>query len=218
MTATTDCSDGLKPGTSQTRIQQERRALILGSALEVFSVHGFRGATLDQIADRSGMSKPNLLYYFPNKDALYLAVLEDTLAEWLEPLAALDPDGEPAAEIGRYITAKVEMARINPAASRLFAMEIISGAPIIGEFLHGELRELVQTKSAVIRAWIENGRLAPIDPPHLIFMIWAVTQHYADFDTQIRAVLGQDESRDDSQHFALAHDNITRIMLKGLLP
>ena len=54
------------------------------------------------------MTKPNLLYYFPGKEAIYLAVLEDTLEKWLQPLAELDPDGDPVAEIGRYIDAKLE--------------------------------------------------------------------------------------------------------------
>ncbi len=173
-----------------TRIQTKNRKAILQAALDLFSAAGFRGTTIDRIAERAGMSKPNLLYYFPSKEAIYVAVLEDTLDEWLKPLAGLDPDGDPVAEIGRYIDAKLAMSRTRPEASKLFANEILHGAPAIGDFLRGPMKELVDRKAAVIEGWIAEGKLAPVDPRHLIMMIWAVTQHYADFDVQVRAVLG----------------------------
>ena len=174
---------------SATRIQKKNRKAILQAALDVFSARGFRGATVDQIAERAGMSKPNLLYYFPSKEAIYVAVLEDTLGEWLQPLAEINPAGDPVTEIGRYIDAKLAMSRARPEASKLFANEILHGAPAIGDFLRGPMKELVDRKAAVIEGWIAEGKLAPVDPRHLIMMIWAVTQHYADFDVQVRAVL-----------------------------
>ena len=175
----------------QTRIQQINRGIILDAAREVFSVHGFRGSTVDQIAAKAGMSKPNLLYYFRRKQDIYAAVLESTLDEWLAPLEALDPGGDPIEELRRYISVKLALSADKPEASRLFANEILAGAPAIGGFLTTRLKTLVQEKAGVIRRWVDEGRLAPIDPHHLIFMIWATTQHYADFDIQIRAVLGQ---------------------------
>jgi TetR/AcrR family transcriptional regulator len=176
-----------KPGRG-TRIQAANRQIILDAALEVFSAYGFRGSTVDQIAARADMSKPNLLYYFRRKEDIYVALLEHTLADWLKPLEALDPDGDPVEELSRYIAAKLEMSRQQPKASRLFANEILHGAPMIGSFLEGPLRRLVDQKAEVIRGWIAAGRLAAVDPYHLIFAIWAVTQHYADFDVQVRAV------------------------------
>ena len=173
-----------------TRIQQINRGIILDAALEVFSVHGFRGSTVDQIARKAGMSKPNLLYYFRRKQDIYAAVLETTLDAWLAPLEALDPDGDPIEQLRRYITVKLALSAERPEASRLFANEILAGAPAIGGFLATRLKRLVHDKAAVIRRWVGEGRLAPIDPHHLIFMVWATTQHYADFDVQIRAVLG----------------------------
>ena len=199
-----------------TRIQLKNRRVILDAALEVFSAHGFRGATVDRIAGRAGMSKPNLLYYFPRKEAIYVAVLEDTLAEWLRPLAELDPAGDPIAEIGRYIEAKLEMSRTRPEASKLFANEILHGAPAIGGFLRGPLKRLVDDKAAVISGWVGEGRLAPVDPYHLIFMIWATTQHYADFEVQIRAVLGDPASRPD--HFDMAKATLERVFRSGVTP
>ena len=199
-----------------TRIQTANRQAILDGALAVFSIHGFRGATLDQIADRAGMSKPNLLYYFASKDELYLAVLEQILEAWLRPLSDLNPDGDPISEISRYVEAKVAMARDEPEASRLFATEIIRGAPLIGSFLRGELKNLVDEKAAVLLRWMDEGRIAPVDPRHLIMMIWAVTQHYADFAAQISAVLGEGAGGSRTERFADVRTEILSVFLNGL--
>ncbi len=176
----------------QTRIQKRNRAAILEAALEVFSLHGFRGATLDQIAHTAGLSKPNLLYYFPSKDAVHGALLSALMDNWLEPLEALEPDGEPIGEIVAYVLRKLEMARVLPKESRLFANEIVQGAPRIMGQIEGPLRKLVDEKALVISGWAREGRIAALDPHHLIFSIWATTQHYADFDAQVRGILSPD--------------------------
>ncbi len=204
------------PPKQATRIQRKNRQAILEAALQVFSTYGYRGSTIDRIAERAGLSKPNLLYYFPSKEAIYVAVLEDTLEEWLRPLRDLDPAGDPIDEIGRYVAAKLEMSRTRPEASRLFANEILHGAPAIGEFLAGPLRDLVDEKAAVISAWIAEKRLRKIDPRHLIMMIWAVTQHYADFDAQVQAVLGADAA--PRQRYESAEATVMSVLLDGLRP
>lgn len=180
----------ITPQRPRTRIQRRNIGTILEAALEVFSAQGFRGATLDQIAQAAGLSKPNLLYYFPSKEAIHVELLSRLLDDWLAPLRAMDPAGEPKAEIMAYMHRKLEMSREMPRESRLFANEILQGAPRMSALLGSELKELVDEKAAVIRAWSEAGRIAPVDPHHLIFSIWALTQHYADFDVQVRAVLG----------------------------
>lgn len=174
---------------ARTRIQRRNRKAILEAALEVFSAQGFRGATLDQIAAEAGLSKPNLLYYFASKEAIHAELLGGLLDIWLAPLRDLDPAGVPQDEIQRYVHRKLEMSRAMPRESRLFANEMLQGATRLAEALPG-LKVLVDEKAGVIRAWIEAGRLAPVDPHHLIFAIWALTQHYADFEVQVRAVLG----------------------------
>ncbi|MFO0993229.1 MAG: TetR family transcriptional regulator C-terminal domain-containing protein [Hyphomicrobiales bacterium] len=203
----------VKPKLVKTRIQTQNNEIILAAALEVFSNYGFRGSTVDQIAQRAAMSKPNLLYYFRRKEDIYVAVLEKILADWLAPLESLDERGEPVDEIARYIAAKMELSRRNPDASRLFANEILNGAPAIGGFLKGPLKALVDEKAAILAKWMGQGRLRTMDPRHLIFAIWAVTQHYADFDPQIRAVLG-----DQGDVIAPAQAAITALFLDGLRP
>lgn len=178
----------------RTRIQEEKEEQILEAALDVFSRDGFRGATIDQIAAVAGMSKPNLLYYFRTKEAMHRALIERVLDTWLDPLREFDAEGNPEAEIRSYIRRKLEMARDFPRESRLFANEVLRGAPLIEDELKGPLKLLVDEKAEVIRSWAKSGKIAKCDPYHLIFSIWSTTQHYADFDVQVRAVLGQEKS------------------------
>lgn len=177
----------------RTRIQAEKRELILQAALDVFSRFGFRGATIDRIAEVAGMSKPNLLYYFRRKDDIYSALMHRLLDTWLQPLRELDDIGDPLTELRGYIRRKLEMSRDFPRESRLFANEILEGAPRIMPMIAGELKTLVDEKVRVIHGWMKAGKIARTDPHHLIFSIWATTQHYADFDVQVRAVLGPDK-------------------------
>ncbi|MCP5087753.1 MAG: TetR family transcriptional regulator [Rhodobacteraceae bacterium] len=174
----------------QTRIQREKTEQILEAALEVFARNGYRGATIDQIAEQSGLSKPNILYYFDGKRAIHGELLGRLLDTWLEPLEHLTDDGDPVEEICDYVRRKLEMARDYPRESRLFANEILQGAPHIVDELSGPLKQLTDEKARLINGWIKAGKIAPVDPYHLIFSIWATTQHYADFDVQVQAVLG----------------------------
>jgi len=185
---------------SDTRIQKKNQAAILGAGLEVFSQFGFRGSTLDQVAEAAGLSKPNLLYYFRSKEAIYTALLAKLLENWLEPLREIKADGDPVDELLGYANRKLDMSQHFPRESRLFANEIIQGAPRISDVLHGELRELVDEIATVINSWASQGRIKPVDPYHLIFSIWALTQHYADFDVQVRAILGATDPFDGAQH------------------
>ncbi|UYV39461.1 TetR family transcriptional regulator C-terminal domain-containing protein [Rhodobacteraceae bacterium D3-12] len=178
------------PIRGKTRIQRKNTSAILDAALEIFAANGFRGATLDQIAGAAGLSKPNLLYYFPSKEAIHAALLDGLMETWLDPLYALDEAGDPLQEILSYVRRKLEMSRDFPKESRLFANEILQGAPRIGPALSGELKTLVDEKAEVIRNWTRDGKIAEVNPHHLIFSIWALTQHYADFDVQVHAVLG----------------------------
>lgn len=175
-----------------SRIQTRNRHLILDAALEVFSRHGYRGATLDQIAAESGLSKPNILYYFDGKEEIHLTLLNKLMETWLDPLVALDGSGDPVNEILDYVQRKLDMARDLPRESRLFAGEILQGAPRMRPHLVTGLKPLFDEKCAVIQAWVDTGRLATVDPQHLIFSIWASTQHYADFDAQVQVLAGED--------------------------
>ncbi len=197
----------------KTRIQRKNHALILEAALEVFSTHGFRGATVDQIAAQAGLSKPNLLYYFATKETIHVALLSRLMENWLAPLEALNADGAPIEELLGYMHRKLEMSRDYPRESRLFANEILQGAPRILPSLETDLRNLVDAKCLLIQRWMDAGQLAPSDPYHLIFSIWSLTQHYADFGVQVGAVLGT-----GAVDFEQAHQHLTLHFTRMLTP
>lgn len=198
----------------RTRAVSAKRQTILSAALEIFSRLGFHGARVEQVAEQAGVSKTNLLYYFPSKEALYIAVLRQLLDVWLAPLRAFRSDLQPLAAIKEYIRLKLEVSRDHPQASRLFCHEMLQGAPLLKAELTGDLKTLVEEKSAIIAGWIASGKLVAVDPHHLIFMIWAATQHYADFATQVEAVTGA--TLQDEAFFQRTVDNVQRMIIEGI--
>ncbi len=216
MTVTDKPDKPAKPVRPLTRIQREKQDIILEAALDIFSVHGFRGATIDQIAEAAGMSKPNLLYYFPRKEEIHKRLIAEILDIWLAPLKEFSAEGDPVPEIRSYIRRKLEMSRDFPRQSRLFANEVLQGAPRIIEMLAVDLKALVDEKARILETWMDQGKLIRTDPYHLIFSIWATTQHYADFDVQVRAVLGPE--RGGEGRFEDAARYLENLFLHGLLP
>ncbi len=188
-----------------SRIQMRNRARILEAALDVFSQHGYRGATLDQIAESAGLSKPNILYYFAGKEEIHVTLLHQLMDSWLEPLRQLDPDGVPLDELLTYVRRKLEMSQAFPRESRLFANEILQGAPRITPLLEEELKPLFDSAAALIDRWSRAGAIADVDARHLIFSIWATTQHYADFEAQIGVLMGPADTGGEARRGAGAY-------------
>ncbi len=194
-------------------IRQSNEALILTAAEQVFAGAGFSGATMAAIAEACGLPKANLHYYFGSKQALYRAVLARTLTDWLVPAHGITPEADPRAAIEAYIRAKMALSALRPHASRVFANELLHGAPVLGELLATELRDMVREKAAVIDGWIAAGRMAPLDSTHLFFTLWAATQTYADFDVQVSAVLGR-PGLAPAEH-ARATEHVVQLVLRG---
>lgn len=206
--------DTVKKGGKRSQAVSAKKQAILTAALNTFSQYGIHGTRLEQVAELAGVSKTNLLYYFPSKEALYVAVMQQILDIWLAPLKAFREDLAPLVAIKEYIRLKLEVSRDYPQASKLFCLEMLQGAPLVMDELTGDLKTLVADKSAIIAAWVQAGKLAPIDPHHLIFMIWATTQHYADFATQVEAVTGK--TLRDETFFQQTVDNVQRIIIDGI--
>ncbi|AST79420.1 TPA: HTH-type transcriptional regulator RutR [Citrobacter farmeri] len=202
-----------KTGKRSQAVSAKREA-ILTAALNTFSQYGFHGTRIEQIAEQAGVSKTNLLYYYPSKEVLYVAVLRQILHIWLAPLKAFREDFAPLAAIEEYIRLKLEVSRDYPQASRLFCMEMLAGAPLLMDELTGDLKALIDEKSMLIAGWVKSGKLAPVDPHHLIFMIWASTQHYADFAPQIEAVTGA--TLRDETFFNQTVENVQRMIIEGI--
>jgi len=208
---------GVRRNNAAKGIRQISRASIeariLAAAESVFAETGFSGATTAEIAKRAGVPKANLHYYFKTKTDLYRQVLQGILELWLGTGDLIKPESDPAEALNHYIAAKIELAQQRPLASRVFANEIIHGAPEIGDFLQEELRDWVDRKARVIDGWIAAGKMRQIDPRHLFFMIWANTQTYADFAVQIAAVLGRETLAPED--YQLAARQVSEIILTG---
>lgn len=189
-----------------TRIQREKKRVILDAALAVFADKGYHASTIDQIAALAGLSKPNILYYFDDKQSIHTILLENILEDWLEPLKAVTPADDPVEALLSYIDRKVELAFEFPRESRLFAYEVMRGAQTVVPVFETVLRPLVDQTAQQIDDWVAQGKLAPVNARHLLFMIWATTQHYSDFEIQVKAMCpDQDRAKrfeDARQHLA----------------
>lgn len=175
---------------SKKERRQESEKLILSAAEKVFAEAGFGGATMQLIADVAGLPKANLHYYFPTKESLYRQVVQNIFQIWLQAADIFDAADGPAEGIGAYIDAKMEISRRHPEGSKVWASEVMHGAPVIQDYLETTLMEWTEGRAAIIRRWTEEGRMDPIDPDHLLYMLWATTQHYADFGHQIETLNG----------------------------
>lgn len=200
--------------TTRTAARAENERLILEAAETVFAEYGFRGATTGQIADRAGIPKANLHYYFPTKEALYRQVVENIFQIWLDAANAFDNCDDPEEALTSYIRTKMDISRQHPMGSKVWANEILHKAPVIQDYLETTLGQWTETRMAVIERWIAEGKMAPIDPRTLLYMIWATTQHYADFNHQIET-LNAGQPLDDAQ-FETAKKTVVGIILAGV--
>lgn len=195
------------------RIRQKNEELILSAAAEEFARHGFKGTSMSAIALRAALPKANLHYYFTNKLGLYVEVMRHILELWDSAFDHLSVDDDPAAVLADYIRTKMEFSRKQPQASKIFAMEVISGCACLSAHFNEDYREWFRGRAAVFQAWSDAGKMDPIDPMHLIFLIWSSTQHYADFSDQIRRITGQ--RRVTKEDFERGTETLIRVILKG---
>ncbi len=199
---------------STGRIRKKNEELIINAAKEEFADKGYHGATIDSIARRAGLPRPNVHYYFDNKLQLYAEILSIIIDLWDDALNDLDPAEEPAVALREYIERKMAFSRRYPLDSRIFAKEILSGAPRLETYFQRGYRVWFERKTRVFHEWTEQGKMDAVDPAHLMFLIWSATQHYADFETQINAAMGVSEL--DDKAFARATETVVTVILKGI--
>lgn len=190
-----------------------KQAVILEAAEAEFADAGYQGASMQAIADRAGVPKANVHYYFGSKEQLYRQVLEDILGLWNDFLSDVTPDDDPALVLEGFVRQKLRLAFERPQASRLFAQEILRGAPVLAPHLEGDMRRWFATKTRIVEAWIEAGRMAPVAPDLLLFTIWSTTQHYADFEVQVLALT--EKPRYDDAAVGRIADFLVDLVLSG---
>jgi TetR/AcrR family transcriptional regulator len=203
-------SEQPKSGSIRTRNSQQ----ILDAAQAEFVLHGFKGTSMQSIADRAELPKANIHYYFKNKANLYKAVLEEIMFAWNLVLDEMTPQSDPADVLSKFIRAKMQLSYSNPNGSKIFAMEIIQGAPHLIEHISKDMRLWVKEKTDVMQSWIDQGKMRAVNPMYLIFMIWSTTQHYADFNTQVLEVMNRREY--DDEQIENITQFLTSMILKGL--
>ncbi|WP_136064707.1 TetR/AcrR family transcriptional regulator [Modicisalibacter radicis] len=196
-----------------TRVRLRNQRVILEAAEWVFARHGYRGASIQAIAEAAGLPKSNVLYYAGSKRELYVALLERMMSRWNAMLDDISVDDEPAEVIEGFIRSKMALTRSHPQGSRLFAAEILQGAPFLQEYLRGELRDWVESRARVFEQWAQRGLMDAVDPVWLIFLVWSATQHYADFEAQVLGITDRSSLADDD--YRSITDFLCRVILKG---
>jgi TetR/AcrR family transcriptional regulator len=202
-----------KSVSKQGSIRAQSEFKILQAAQEEFISQGFRGATVQSIADRAGLPKANVLYYFKNKENLYQAVLDLTLSLWDQAIGDIKLEDGPKVAIEKFVAAKVKMSFENPKASKIYALEIIQGAQHLQEFNRTYMRQWVRDKAKIFQYWIDKGEMANVDPVNLIFLIWSSTQHYADFEKQILTIMNRADYEQADMHHVTQF--LTDFILRG---
>ena len=195
-------------------IRQQNETLILQAAEKVFAEAGFGGATMQLIADMAGLPKANLHYYFPTKEALYRQVVQNIFEIWLQAAGSMDRAPGPVEGIGAYIDAKMEISRHHPDGSKVWASEVMHGAPVIQDYLETTLRDWTTGRATLIQRWIDEGKMAPVNPEHLLYMLWATTQHYADFGHQIETLNGGKPLTE--AQWRAAKESVKTMILRGI--
>lgn len=196
------------------RIRQRNEQLIIEAALQEFAQKGYEGASINEIARLAKLPRPNVHYYFESKLSLYQDILGDILDLWDDTLNDLDPEQTPAIALRAYIARKMAFSRTHSLESKIFAKEVLSGAPRLKTYFERGYRNWFERVLRVFHSWIDRGLMDPVDPAHLMFIIWSTTQHYADFETQICAGLGVEELGD--REFSRASETVTYVILKGI--
>ena len=189
---------------------------ILTEAENHFAQFGFEGASLENIAAAIGISRHNLLYYFPNKEALYQRVLDDILTQWLAGMDDLSHGDDPQQALRRYIRAKLRYSRERPNGAKVFTKEVIAGAPRYGKAISARVGPLLKAEVRTFERWAREGRIARVNFTHLMFIIWSVTQAYAEQEAQFALLLGKPALTE--RDYAKAEELICRMVIKALEP
>lgn len=197
---------------SPSRLKKEQH--ILSEAESHFAQFGFEGASLESIAAAAGISRHNLLYYFPSKESLYERVLDDVLTQWLAGMEEMSHSDDPQEALRRYIRAKLRSSLERPNGAKVFAKEVIAGAPRYGSVIAERVGPVLKNDVRTFERWAREGRIARVNFTHLMFIIWSVTQAYADQQAQFALLLGKPSLTE--RDYDKAEELICHLVLQGL--
>ncbi len=201
----------------ETKEQTRKRNVeaILAAAENAFAEHGYRGSSISMIATLANVPKSNVTYYFSSKEKLYRQVLNTIFLLWLGAGDEIVKENDPSFALKHYIHDKMDLARVRPNGSKVWANEIVHGAPFINDYLQTTLAEWVEQRGKVLKHWMDKGLMRRSDPKYVFYMIWATTQHYADFNHQIETLNNQKPLSDEQ--WEAAKQTVSSTLLNGLL-
>lgn len=201
---------------TENKITKARRGnlqQILSAAEDMFAKNGYKGTTVSSIAKAVGLPKANVLYYFKSKEKLYQEVMNQLLSLWMQHMNEITADSHPKDALPKYINNKIQQSQTHPNASRIFAAEVLHGAHFLRASLQAELRDQFEQTCQVFQAWIDKKWIDPINPEHLLFMLWSSTQAYADHGLQISILMKKEQLTEAD--FEQGIQAITQVILKG---
>ena len=198
----------------KVKIRRKNIEKILLAAEKVFAEQGYAGTKMADIAQQAQLPRSNLHYYFSTKDELYREVLVNLLDTWELEGACFENFDDPRVVLTSYIMEKMNHSRTRPHGSKLWANEIMRGAPLFQDMLDEHMAKGAKLMELKIRQWVDDKRINPVEPSALLYMIWASTQHYADFDYQVCALNGHQPLSDQQYHQAV--QTITSVILRGV--
>jgi TetR/AcrR family transcriptional regulator len=193
-------------------IAKQRKAIILQAAEKAFAQNGFKGTSIQKVAELADLPKTNVLYYFKSKMVLYSTLIQEILHTWNSSFDGVTIADEPNVALANYIAEKMEMSRLNPNASKIFGLEILNGAQNFDASFKAKHKAWFDGRVNVIEGWINSGKMRSVDAEYLLYHIWASTQHYADFSAQIKDLRGSTMQKKD---FAKATNTVISLILTG---
>jgi TetR/AcrR family transcriptional regulator len=143
-------------------------------------------------------------------------VLDDVLTQWLAGMEDLSHSDDPQQALRRYIRAKLQYSRTRPQGAKVFTKEVIAGAPRYGNAIIERVAPLLKTEVRTFERWAREGRIAKVNFTHLMFIIWSVTQAYAEQEAQFALLLGKPALTE--RDYEKAEELIVRMVLSALAP
>lgn len=160
------------------------RVRLLEAAAEEFAGHGLAGANINRISVAAGLAKGTVYNYFPSKEALFLAVVQEACERVVRHAGRLAP-ATTRERLLAVLAADVELARENEAFARVMAREALSGDPRLFQRIVSAAEPFISQVEQILREGAERGEVrsdVPVSELALLFTgldLLALTQHWS---------------------------------------
>ena len=154
----------------------ETKQRLMETALRLFTEKGFAGASTREIVEKSGVTKPTLYYYFPSKEELYRALIEENFERFNREVAAIAAEKTPPRDkLIRVAKYNLEHCRKHPEQVKLTLMAFYRGdtfAPEVDVEEYG--RTSLEIIARIFREGMEAGVFRSLDPMKLSLQLMGI--------------------------------------------